>query len=160
MSWNESTPAADRIFGGLAYLIPLADGLVFGSFLFRQFPILATIFVPVSPILTLYNSVPFSGFAVFLALFLLVVRNDNISYFIRFNVLQAILFDIILIVCNLVLGILAQSISGNGLLLESLFNTIFLGMLACVGVAVYQAARGEFSEIPAISDAVKMQLPR
>ncbi len=159
MSWNESTPVPDRIFSCLAYLLPLADGIVFGIPLFKQFPILANLLLPISPVLVLYNTIPFAGLAIFFALFLLVVRNDSVSHFIRFNVLQAILLDIILIVCRLILGILVPAI-GQGLLMETLFNTVFLGLTACIIASVVQAIRGQYADIPAISDAVNAQLPR
>ena len=92
-----------------------------------------------------------------MGLFFAVVRNENISRFIRFNVLQAILLDLILMVCNLVLPIVSQALH-LALLTETLFNTVFLGVLATFIYGVFKTSRGQYAEIPTISDAVNMQI--
>jgi uncharacterized membrane protein len=94
---------------------------------------------------------------VFFALILLVVRNENISRFIRFNTMQAILLSFILAVCGLILGLLDPSLFGE-LLNSTLANVLFLGMLVSVGYSLVQTLRGEYAEIPTISDAVHMQV--
>jgi uncharacterized membrane protein len=157
MSWRGSTTISDRIFACLPYVLPLIEGLVFGSFLLRQFPALQVIFVPLMPALLVYRTVPFAGLIIFFALFLLVVRNERINHFIRFNTMQAILLDIILFLCTIVLQIL-QPVPGTGFAIETLANTIFLGVVAAVVYAVVQSLLGRYAEIPAISDAVYMQV--
>lgn len=156
MTWRGSTTVQDRIFACLPYLLPLLDGLVYGRYLFQQFPPLQLILVPLTPLLQIYRSIPFFGLIVFFALFLLVVRNSNISHFIRFNTMQAILLDIILILCGLILSILGGSL--GGFILETLSNMIFLGILASFIYTVVQSAMGRYAEIPTISDAVYMQV--
>jgi hypothetical protein len=42
--------------------------------------------------------------------------------------------------------------------METLANTIFLGILAAVVYSVFQSLMGKYAEIPAISDAVHMQV--
>ncbi|MCT7948906.1 hypothetical protein NG798_03830 [Ancylothrix sp. C2] len=157
MSWRGTTTVSERIFAALPYLLPLADGIGFGKFLFAQFPALGLIFLPILPVINLYNSIPFAGFIVFFALFLLVVRNESINHFIRFNTMQAILIDIILILCSLVVPILARGLQVQ-FVIEILFNMIFLGLLAAVIYSVVQSFRGLYAEIPTISDAVHMQI--
>ena len=156
MTWRGSTTVQDRIFACLPYLLPLLDGLVYGRYLFQQFPPLQLILVPLTPLLQIYRGIPFFGLIVFFALFLLVVRNSNISHFIRFNTMQAILLDIILILCGLILSILGGSL--GGFILETLSNMIFLGILASFIYTVVQSAMGRYAEIPTISDAVYMQV--
>lgn len=157
MNWRGTTTVKDRIFACLPYLLPLIEGLAFARFLFFQFPALQVLFVPLAPIILLYSSIPFAGLVIFFALFLLVVRNDNINHFIRFNTMQAIMIDIVLVLCSLVLPIFAQ-IPGAGFLVQTLSNTIFLGIVAAVVFSVVQSVRGRYAEIPAISDAVYMQV--
>ncbi|NET13104.1 MAG: hypothetical protein F6K08_09715 [Okeania sp. SIO1H6] len=106
--------------------------------------------------LQIYRGIPFFGLIVFFALFLLVVRNENISHFIRFNTMQAILLDIILILCGLILQILGASL--GGFILETLSNMIFIGILASFIYAVVQSVMGRYAEIPTISEAVYMQV--
>lgn len=156
MNWRGSTTVQDRIFAGLPYLLPLLDGLVYGQYLFQQFPPIRIIPVILAPLLQIYRGIPFLGLIVFFALYLLVVRNENISHFIRFNTMQAILLDIILILCGLILQILAGTL--GGFILETLSNMIFIGILASFIYAVVQSIMGRYAEIPTISEAVYMQV--
>ena len=156
MSWRGSTSVKDRIFACLPYVLPLVEGLAFGRFLFVQFPALQVLIVPLAPVLAIY-SIPFAGLIIFFALFLLVVRNESIPHFIRFNTMQAILIDIVLVLCNLILPILSP-IPGAGFALQTLANTIFLGVVIAVIYSVVQSLRGRYAEIPALSDAVYMQV--
>ena len=96
------------------------------------------------------------SYSYFLLLFL-VVRNENISHFIRFNTMQAILLDIVLFLCQLIFGLLGGAV-GDGLIVESLSNVIFLGTLAIVGYSVVQSLMGRYAEIPTLSEAVHMQV--
>lgn len=153
-----STEPKDRLFAALPYLLPLIDVLPFGRFLLGQFPFLAFIFLPIKPLIDIYYGFPFAGIIVFFVLFLAVVRNSNISHFIRFNTLQAILIDILLILFGLVTRFLLGGI-GIGLLTETLFNVAFLGVLAACIYAIVQSALGRYAEIPTISEAAYSQLP-
>jgi hypothetical protein len=157
MSWRGSTTVSDRIFACLPYLLPLIDGLDFGGFLFKQFPALQLVFMPLQPLIDIYSGIPFAGFIIFLALYLGVVRNENISHFIRFNTMQAILLDIILMLCGLVVPILARGLQVK-FVIETLFNMIFLGILAAFIYSVAQSLMGRYAEIPTLSDAVHMQV--
>ncbi|MBD2455768.1 hypothetical protein H6G80_16975 [Nostoc sp. FACHB-87] len=157
MAWRGSTNVSDRIFACLPYLLPLVEVFVFSSVLLTQFPILGLVFLPLMPLISLYYSVSFAGIIIFFALWLLVVRNENISHFIRFNTMQAILLDIIIFLCRILTNIVAQ-IPGSGFAIQTLYSTIFLGIVAAVGYSVIQSLLGRYAEIPAISDAVYMQV--
>ncbi|NET31620.1 MAG: hypothetical protein F6K19_06420 [Cyanothece sp. SIO1E1] len=156
MTWRGSTTTSDRVFACLPYLLPLVYGLPFGQFFFAQFPALRLLFIPLAPFQAI-ASFPFAGLIIFFALFFLVIRNSSISHFIRFNTMQAILLDIIIILCQVILGLLGSTL-GAGLLAQTLYNVIFLGMLACVVYSVAQSVLGRYAEIPTISDAVYMQV--
>lgn len=162
MNWRGTTTVRDRIFACLPYLIPLIEGLLFAVMfnvsIFTLFPILAVIFQPLFPLLVLYTS--FNGFAsliIFFALFMLVVRNDNVAHFIRFNTMQALLLDIALFLGRLLLSIL-NSIPSLTFIVQVIANAIFLGLLAAVIYCVVQSLRGHYAEIPTLSDAVYMQV--
>ncbi|NJN58627.1 MAG: hypothetical protein HC840_10970 [Leptolyngbyaceae cyanobacterium RM2_2_4] len=162
MTWRGSTTPKDRFFACLPYFLPLVDGLAFGEYFFRQFPALRVILLPLSPILIAYDTIDralfgFGGLIVFFALFLLVVRNESINHFIRFNAMQAILLDIILILCGFILGLFGSGL-GGGLIVETIFNVIFLGMVAVIVYSVVQSVMGRYAEIPTLSDAVYMQV--
>jgi hypothetical protein len=85
------------------------------------------------------------------------VRNGRVPYLIRFNVLQAILIDILLILVSLVFSVLLAPL-GAGFALRTLGNTVFLGALLLVAFAVVQSLRGQEAEVPSLSEAVRMQL--
>ncbi len=157
MTWRGSTTVQDRIFACLPYLLPLVEGLAFGRSLFEQFPSLITIFRPIFFLLGIYQGIPFAGLIVFFALFMLVVRNDKIAHFIRFNTMQAILLDIVLILCGLLVPILSP-VPGSNFAVETLANTIFIGLVGAVIYSVAQTVMGRYAEIPALSDAVYMQV--
>lgn len=158
MSWRGSTTVPDRIFACLPYLLPLIESLKFSGFLLAQFPLLQVILLPVLIVGRIYSGLGSIGqIAIFFALFLLVVRNEKISHFIRFNTMQAILLDIVLILCSIGLEILSSA-PATGFATQILANTIFLGILASFVYAVFQSIMGRYAEIPAISDAVYMQV--
>lgn len=157
MNWRNNTDWKNRLFASLVYLFPLYYSLQFGGFLFRQFPILQLITIPLTPLI-LINQIPLGGLILFFVLFAAVVRNSRISHFIRFNTMQAILIDILLILVSLVANILLGGL-GGGLLIETIYNAIFLGTLAACGYGIVQSSTGKYAEMPAISEAAYSQVP-
>ncbi|PSO50036.1 MAG: hypothetical protein BRC33_04565 [Cyanobacteria bacterium SW_9_44_58] len=158
MTAPNNTEIQNRFFAALPYVLPLVYVYEFGEFLFNQFPYLQLIYLPLEPIKALYST-PLVGLVIFFALIFAVVRNENIPHLIRFNTMQAILLDILLILIRLAIGILAPGLKlGGGLLIETFFNMIFLGILATCTYAIVQSARGIYAELPAISEAVHGQV--
>ena len=153
----QDPPLWQRLLGALAYLLPWSDAIPFGQALFGPLPWLRWLAIPALPVLQLQQNIPFGGLVLFLVLFLAVVRNPQVPYWIRFNVLQAILIDIVLVLLSLAFSTLLGSFSGS-FAVRTLENTIFLGTLALVLYAAVQALRGEETEIPTVSEAVRMQL--
>jgi len=158
MAWRGSTTVKDRIFASLPYLLPIISALPFGNFLLNQFPALRVVLLPLTPVLFIYNAMgPFAGIIIFFLLFLLVVRNERIAHFIRFNTMQAILLDILLVLCSLLLDILLRGL-GTNLVTETLLNIIFLGTIAACGYSIVQSLLGRYAEIPTLSEAVHAQV--
>ena len=157
MSWRGSTSPQERAFACLPYLLPLIASLEFASPFLNQFPFLGILLVPIMPILSLYGAFPLAGLIVFFALYMGVVRNEKIAHFIRFNAMQAILLDIILMLCGLLFRVLAPGL-GNGLIVETLYNVVFLGAIAAIIYSIVQSILGRYAEIPTLSEAVYMQV--
>jgi hypothetical protein len=153
----EGPPIWQRLLAALAYLLPWSDALPFGRAMFSMFPALQWLAVPALPLQLLEQAVPFGGLVLFLLLFLVVVRNTQVPYLIRFNVLQAILIDIVLVLLTLAFQMLLAPL-GGGFAVRTLSNTIFLGTLLLVGFAMFQCLRGKEADIPTVSEAVRMQL--
>ncbi|WP_413295739.1 Tic20 family protein [Synechococcus sp. MIT S9452] len=150
-------PLWQRLLGLLAYLLPWSDALSFGRELYNLFPWISYLALPATPVLLLERSIPFGGFLLFLVLFLVVVRNPNVPYYLRFNVLQAILLDILLVVLALAFNVLLSPL-GNSLMIRTLNNTVFIGALVLVLYASIQCIRGKEADLPSLSEAVRMQL--
>jgi hypothetical protein len=153
----EGPPIWQRLLGALAYLLPLSDALRFGQGLFAMFPLLQWLALPALPLMLLERAIPFGSLVLFLLLFLLVVRNPRVPYPIRFNVLQAILLDIVLVLLTLAFDTVLAPL-GGGFALRTLSNTVFLGTLLLVLFSVGQSLRGKEADIPTVSEAVRMQL--
>ena len=150
-------PIWQRLLALLAYLLPWSEGVAFGRSLYGMFPALQWLSLPVIPVVLLQRLVPFGGFLLFLLLFLAVVRNPKVPYFIRFNVLQAILLDIVLVLLTLAFNVLLTPL-GASFAIRTLSNTVYLGTLVLVLFAVVQCVRGKEADIPTVSEAVRMQL--
>ncbi len=157
MTWRGSVTPQDRLFACLVYLLPILDALPFGLSFMSDFLGINPMAVLQLPLVGLYYA-PFVPFIVFLVLFMLVVQNTNISHFIRFNTMQAILISIVLSLFGIIWQYVLSSILGNTILATTLFNTVFLGTLVAVGYSVVQSALGRYAEIPTLSDAVYMRV--
>ncbi|MCZ8223566.1 MAG: Tic20 family protein [Microcystis panniformis] len=159
MTWRGSTDTKDRIFAALVYLLPLYSAFAFGIFIFRQIPFLgAALAIVLTPLAFLYSSLgSFGSLIIFFVLFLAVVRNPRISHFIRFNTMQAILIDILVYLLGLALGFVARGLGAN-LVVETLFNVVFLGAFAACVYSIIQSVIGKYADIPTISDAAYSQV--
>lgn len=159
MTWRGSTDTKDRIFAALVYLLPLYSAFAFGIFIFQQIPFLgAALAIVLTPLAFLYSSLgTFGSLIIFLVLFFAVVRNPRISHFIRFNTMQAILIDILVYLLGLALGFVARGLGAN-LVVETLFNVVFLGAFAACVYSIIQSVIGKYADIPTISEAAYSQV--
>ena len=150
-------PIWQRLLAALAYLLPWSDAIPFGQGLFGPLPWLGWLTLPALPVLQLQEMVPFGSLVLFLLLFLAVVRNPRVPYGIRFNVLQAILIDIVLMLLSLAFQVLLGPFAGS-FAVRTLANTVFLGALLLCLFSLIQSLRGQEADIPTVSEAVRMQL--
>ena len=159
MTWRGSTDTKDRIFAALVYLLPLYSAFALGDSIFQQIPFLgAALVIVLTPLAFLYSSLgSFGSLIIFFVLFLAVVRNPRISHFIRFNTMQAILIDILVYLLGLVLGFVARGLGAN-LVVETLFNVVFLGAFAACVYSIIQSVIGKYADIPTISEAAYSQV--
>jgi uncharacterized membrane protein len=146
-----------RPLAALAYLLPWADAVGFGTALFRVMPSLQWLAVPTLPVVLIERGLPFGGFILFLVLYLAVARNARVPELVRFHVMQAILLEILLIVIGLAFQVLLRPL-GDSVVVRTLANTVFLAALLAVLYGVVEALRGREGDLPGISQAVRMQL--
>ena len=155
---SQAQTVADRFFGSLAYLLPIADVASFGTFVFDEFPIVGNFYRSIAPILQLNSGL--TGFFLFILLYASVVVNPRVSRFIRFNVLQAILIGILLFLCGFPLRF---ALEGNLLPIEVtqvLMNTVFFGTWAIVVYGIVMSALGRYTEVPQLSETAQLQIDR
>ena len=154
-------PLWQRLLAPLVYLLPWSDAIPFGlgaDGVFNQIPLLRLLIVPAVPLIQLDRGVPFGGLLLFFVLFLAVVRNPAVPYFLRFNTLQALLTDIVIVVLSFAFGILLQPIAGGSLLLSTLSSTVVVAVLAILLFALVECWRGREPDLPGLSQAVRTQL--
>ena len=146
-----------KLIGCFIYMIPWSGAISFGKYLFIDLPFMKWLIIPALPVIFLQQFIPLGGLILFLILFLLIVRNPNIPYFIRFNSLQAILLNIGLIIINYIFQIFLKPFE-NILLIRTFSSTILIGMLAIIVFSIYECLQGKEPDLPGISNAVKIQL--
>ena len=95
-----------KILGVLLYMIPWADSLTFGNHLYIKYPFTQIIQIPAIPIILIERSIPFGNLLLFLAIFIGLVRNNKVSYFLRFNALQSLLINIGIIIVSFIFEII------------------------------------------------------
>ena len=115
---------------------------------------------PSSPSLRCSGADPLGlgGLLLFFVLLFAVVRNANVPYFIRFNTLQALLIDIVLIALNFAIGAVLTPVLPGSLLISTLNSAVVLAVLAIWIFATVECIRGREPDLPGISPAVRMQL--
>jgi uncharacterized membrane protein len=167
MTFRGSVTIQDKLFSCLLYAMPMASAVIYGGFIFGQFPYVGIPFIPFILLLGILNiSVIPQLISVdtvaFLCIYFFVVRNLKISHFIRFNAMQSILLRIVLILIQVLSSLLAPVFGNLGsiqFLGEIFANTIFMGMTAACVYAVVQTIRGAYAEMPIVSDAAYYQVP-
>ncbi|KAF2946738.1 protein TIC 20-v, chloroplastic [Oryza sativa Japonica Group] len=153
--------APDRLVAAVAYLYPFLDGVHHGRFLLAQFPLFSTLLSPLAPAARLFRSSPLTPFLLFLTLYFAVVRNQQaFSRFVRFNAMQAVALDVLLIFPDLLVQSFAPS-TGGGIgfeLFQSMESTVFLFLLVCLVYGGGACLLGKTPRLPIVADAAERQV--
>ncbi len=146
-----------RILGAILYMIPWSDSLIFGNHLFIKYPFTQIIQVPAIPIILIERSIPFGNLLLFLAIFIGLIRNNKVSYFLRFNALQSLLIDIGIIIISFIFEIIFSSFS-NSLIIRTFSSTLLISLFSMILYCIWSCSQGNEPNLPGISQATKMQL--
>ena len=146
-----------KILGVLLYMIPWSDSLTFGNHLYLKYPFIQIIQIPAIPIFIIERSIPFGNLLLFLAIFLGLVRNNKVSYFLRFNALQSLLINIGIIILNFIFQIFFSPF-GNSLIIRTFSSTLLISIFSMIAYCVWSCTQGNEPNLPGISEATKMQL--
>ncbi|KAJ6808246.1 uncharacterized protein M6B38_167805 [Iris pallida] len=156
---KDSADPPDRIISAACYLYPFLDGVQYGRYVLAQLPALQAPLAPLLPLVRLFKSFPFSSFLLFLALYFAVVRNPSgFSRYVRFNAMQAIVLDVLLIFP----GLIERSFSppgGVGLdLVMSMDSTVFLFLWVSLVYGSVTCLLGDVPRLPIVADAADRQV--
>ena len=146
-----------RVLGVLLYMIPWSDSLTFGNHLYIKYPFIQIIQIPAIPIILIERSIPFGSLLLFLAIFFGLVRNSNVSYFLRFNALQSLLINIGIIIVSFIFEIIFSPFS-NSLIIRTLSSSLLISIFLMIIYSVWSCTQGNEPNLPGISQAAKMQL--
>ena len=146
-----------KILGVLLYMIPWADCLRFGNHLYIKYPFTQIIQIPAIPIIIIERSIPFGNLLLFLGIFIGIVRNNKVSYFLRFNALQSLLINIGIIIINFIFQIFFNPFS-NSLIVRTFSSTLLISIFSIITFCVWSCTQGSEPNLPVISEATKMQL--
>jgi hypothetical protein len=156
----------DRLYASLNYLLPITAVLIFGTFLFSQFPMLVLIFFPIFKVSQIL-SIPIIDiisirFVVWFCVFIFVIRSYKVNHFFRFNAMQAILLDIVVAlvgaIAQILIVILGQ-LTVLAFVLQIISSVTFLGITAAFVYTVFECIRGKYADkIPVISDVAYHQV--
>ncbi|KAK3013165.1 hypothetical protein RJ639_007884 [Escallonia herrerae] len=155
---SDSADAPDRLISAITYFYPFFDGIQYGKYVITQFTPIQTLIQPLIPAIRVFKSFPFNGFLVFLTLYFVVVRNPNFSRYVRFNTMQAIVLDVLLIFPDLLeRGFNPRD--GLGLdLLMSLDSTVFLFLLVSLIYGSSSCLLGQVPRLPIVAEAADRQV--
>ena len=146
-----------RILGVLLYMIPWSDSLTFGNHLYIKYPFTQIIQIPAIPILLIERSIPFGSLLLFLVIFIGLVRNSKVSYFLRFNALQSLLINIGIIIASFIFEIIFSPFA-NSLIIRTLSSSLLISIFLMIIYSVWSCTKGNEPNLPGISQAAKMQL--
>lgn len=156
---HNTTPVTDRLISAAAYFFPFFNGLQYGRFLFAQYPkTLGLAIEPLLPLLSVYRSIPYSSYLAFLLLYIGVVRNTNVSRYARFNAMQAVILDVLLVIPLLVQRIFNPGPHGiGGKMVMMSHNAIFVFVVACFVYSTVFSVLGRTPKLPFVADAAGRQ---
>jgi len=107
------------------------------------------------PVVNAFQSVPFAGLVLFIGLSTFT-RNTGLSRFVRFNIQQAILLDILIVIPGILSGatkMLPDYINAMG------SNFVFYTMVLTILYSIFSNAQGKTpDQVPILSEAASMQI--
>jgi hypothetical protein len=164
---NDKTPtASDRLVSVIPYLLPLADALPYSrAYIENNHLETSTIFEFAALVYSIYLNIPFAGLIAFI-LFNFISSNLQLNRLVRFNIQQAILLDIALIIPGLLSGVFIDvlpkflniSISKDLSDIASTFT--FLAISLTIIYSLISSFLGIIPDkIPLISERVNKRVP-
>ncbi|KAL4457610.1 hypothetical protein ABPG75_012475 [Micractinium tetrahymenae] len=146
-----------RCFAALCYLVPWIDSISLGRAIYARFRNLLLLYFTPGPLAKIYFGSQFAPLIIFFVMFLSIVKNTKLHHFVRFNCMQAIMLDIVVMLFHILRAYLPSEIKWS--LLGHYFD--MFGWTCCMGTVVYAVfwtVRGYYADIPFVSESVYHQV--
>ena len=125
--------------------------------MFHTFPQTICLYLLPTPFVTIYYANNFMPLIVFFLCFLAIVKNTKLHHFIRFNTMQAVMLDIVVMLFNILRAYFPAEIRWS--VIMNLFDKVaFLCCMATILYGVWFTLRGFYADIPFVSEAVYIQV--
>lgn len=146
-----------KVLAAFMYMIPWIDAVGLGREIYHKFPVLLYLYYLTGPFVGIYYSSQFAPLVVFFLMFLAVVKNNKLSHFVRFNCMQAIMLDIVVMLFTILHSYFPAELRWSWVL--SVFDCYAWVMsMSTVLYCVYFTLRGLYADIPYVSEAVYIQV--
>ncbi|KAL6766201.1 TIC20 [Auxenochlorella protothecoides x Auxenochlorella symbiontica] len=90
-----------RMMSALFYMVPWIDSISVGRFIYSRFRNLILVYLAAGPLHNIYFSSQFAPLIIFFLLFLAVVKNTKLHHFVRYNAMQAVMLDIVVMLIHI-----------------------------------------------------------
>ena len=152
---SDSDDTIDKAVAAAVYLFPALDGFQYGAYVYSTIPPLGAVAYNLVPFVNAFQSLPFAGLILFIGLSTFT-RNTGLSRFVRFNIQQALLLDIVLIIPGFIGGA-ARMFPVELQTLGS--NFVFYLWVLVVGYSWACIAQGKTpDQVPVLSEAAAQQV--
>ncbi|GAB4820803.1 hypothetical protein N2152v2_007849 [Parachlorella kessleri] len=146
-----------RVFAAFCYLVPWIDSITLGKEIYRRFRNLLVFYFVPGPFSQIYFSSQFSPLIVFFLMFLAIVKNKKLHHFVRFNCMQAIMLDIVVMLFHILKSYMPAELKWS---VVSRYVDMF-AWTCCVGTVAYcvfWTLRGYYADVPFVSESVYHQV--
>lgn len=145
---NDATATpTDRALCALPYFLPLSDGITYARHLYETFPQQLEWTEPLAVALIFCRALPFATLAAFFGMSLLA-RSPQVNKLLRYNLIQAINFDIALIVPSLLGPLATWSLGGDAYKLvpitNALSDVLFVSLMFTIAYSITASFLGTF----------------
>jgi uncharacterized membrane protein len=146
-----------RVAAALTYLIPWIDALTLGKEIYHAFPSTILLYFIPGPFVRIYYSSQFAPLVIFFLLFLAVVKNTKVPHFVRFNCMQSVMIDIVVMLFTIIRSYFPSELRWTAVL--TVFdNFSYMFCMVPVLYCIYYSLRGKYADLPLVSESVYMQV--
>jgi len=146
-----------RCMAALMYLIPWIDTIALGRDIYHSFPFSIYLYYVPGPFVGMYYSTQFAPLIVFFLVFLAIVRNTKLHHFVRFNAMQSIMIDIVVMLFNIVRLYFPSELRWSAFL-TTFDNFSWMSCMSTILYCIFFCLLGRYADIPYVSDAVYIQV--